>query len=418
MRKEDFCDILHICVGLFFRVTRKEFIMGKNLKGRECGKGIYQRKDGKYSARYYAKDGKRKEKYFDTLPEAKNWLADARYEERHNLIIADPNMTVDKWFSYWIENIVCDLAPNTLRNYRERYKFNIQPVMGAMCIGDVKPMHCKAVLNRMETTYAGSTIRQTYIAMGTFFKSAVMNDIISKHPMNGVRYTKPVRAVDDIKYLTVEEQEKFLKAAEHSHNYRQYALLLETGLRTAELIGLTWDAIDWKKRTLTVNKSLEYRHKQGYWRAGPPKTKKSYRTIPLAEKAYQILKSCYDERSTRKEADSLSQVLEYTDSRTGEKRCMVMRDLVFINFRTGEPNKNSSYDTHLYKLCDEAGIKRFCMHALRHTYATRAIERGVQPKVLQQLLGRASIKTTMDRYVHVTDDSMLKAVHQFESAYA
>ena len=392
--------------------------MRKNLKGRECGKGIYQRKDGKYSARYYAKDGKRKEKYFDTLPEAKNWLADARYEERHNLIIADPNMTVDKWFSYWIENIVCDLAPNTLRNYRERYKFNIQPVMGAMCIGDVKPMHCKAVLNRMETTYAGSTIRQTYIAMGTFFKSAVMNDIIGKHPMNGVRYTKPVRAVDDIKYLTVEEQEKFLKAAEHSHNYRQYALLLETGLRTAELIGLTWDAIDWKKRTLTVNKSLEYRHKQGYWRAGPPKTKKSYRTIPLTEKAYQILKSCYDERSTRKEADSLSQVLEYTDSRTGEKRCMVMRDLVFINFRTGEPNKNSSYDTHLYKLCDEAGIKRFCMHALRHTYATRAIERGVQPKVLQQLLGHASIKTTMDRYVHVTDDSMLKAVHQFESAYA
>ena len=56
-----------------------------------------------------------------------------------------------------------------------------------------------------------------------------------------------------------------------------------------------------------------------------------------------------------------------------------MRDLVFINWRTGEPAKNSSYDTHLYKLCDEAGIERFCMHALRHTYATRAIEKG-KPK--------------------------------------
>ncbi len=86
---------------------------------------------------------------------------------------------------------------------------------------------------------------------------------------------------------------------------------------------------------------------------------------------------------------------------------------------TGEQEnllKNSSYDTHLYKLCDEAGIKRFCMHALRHTYATRAIERGVQPKVLQQLLGHASIKTTMDRYVHVTDESLAKAVQQFEAA--
>lgn len=95
---------------------------------------------------------------------------------------------------------------------------------------------------------------------------------------------------------------------------------------------------------------------------------------------------------------------------------MVMRDLVFVNWRTGEPAKNSSYDTHLYKLCDEAKIKRFCMRALRHTYATRAIESGMQPKVLQKLLGHASIKATMDRYVNVTDDSMFKAVEQFESA--
>lgn len=112
----------------------------------------------------------------------KNWLADARYEERHNLIVTAPDMTVDKWFNYWIENIVCDLAPNTKRNYKERYKWNIQPVIGTMCIGDVKPMHCKAVLNRMEATYAGSTIRQAYITMGTLFKSAVMNVILSQTP--------------------------------------------------------------------------------------------------------------------------------------------------------------------------------------------------------------------------------------------
>ena len=293
---------------------------------------------------------------------------------------------------------------------------NIQPVIGSMCLCDVKPMHCKIILNRMEAAYAGSTIRQAYITMGTMFRAAVMNDMLTKHPMNGIRYTKPVRAVDDIKFLTVEEQEKFLEAAKRSHNYRQYVLLLETGLRTSEMIGLAWDAIDWKKRTLTVSKTLEYLHGEGIWRAGPPKTASSYRTIPLTMRAYDVLKSCYDERHTRKESELLSQILEYVDRRTGQTKYLCMRDLVFINYRTGEPSKNSSYDTHLYKLCDEANIKRFCMHALRHTYAILAIERGVMPKILQRLLGHSSIKTTMDRYVHVTDASLTIAIQQFEQA--
>jgi integrase len=390
--------------------------MGKNLKGKECGKGISQRKDGKYTARFTTKNGGRREKHFNTLPEARNWLADAQYEDKHGKVITNPEMTVDMWFDFWMENLICDLSPNTRRNYRERYKINIQPVIGSMRLSDVKPMHCKIVLNRMDAVYAGSTIRQTYIAMGTMLRSAVMNKMIFEHPMDGVRYTKPVRAVDDIKFLTVEEQQIFMEAAKRSHNYRQYALLLETGLRTGELIGLTWDAIDWRKRTLTVNKTLEYRHKQDSWRAGPPKTATSYRTIPLTNRAFDILKECYSERDTRKESDTLSQILEYIDRRTGETNYLVMKDLVFINFRTGEPAKNSSYDTHLYKLCDDAGIKRFCMHALRHTYATRAIESGMQPKVLQKLLGHKSIKTTMDRYVHVTDDSMTSAIRQFEAA--
>ena len=389
--------------------------MGKNLKGKELGKGICQRKDGKYTARFVNKFGKRIEKYFLTIPEARNWLEDARYADKHDSTFVESNMTVDMWFEYWINNIVGDHAPNTQRNYRERYHRNIQPVIGGLLLTEVKPLHCKIVLNQMEKDYAGSTIRQAYICMGTMLKSALMNDLITKHPMNGVRYTKPVRATSDIKFLTLEEQKKFLEIAKRSHNYYQYALLLETGLRTGELIGLTWDAINFEKRTLTVNKTMEYRHKQGCWRAGPPKSQHGYRTIPLTNKAYEILKEIYQNKDSRKESETLSKTLEYIDRQTGQKCDLVMRDLVFVNWRTGEPAKNSSYDTHLYKLCDEAKINRFSMHALRHTYATRAIESGVQPKVLQKLLGHASIKTTMDRYVHVTDDSMLNAIRQFEN---
>ena len=390
--------------------------MGKNLKGRECGKGICQRKDRKYYARFIDPQGKRRDGYFATLPEARNWLADAKYSSRHDEPVPSAQMTVDGWFEFWINNIVSDLAPNTLRNYRERYKQNIQPVIGRMLLKNVKPLHCKMVLNRMETEYAGSTIRQTYITMGTMLKSAVMNDMIIKHPMDGVRYTKPVKAADDIKFLTIEEQQKFLEAARRFHNYYQYALILETGLRTGVLIGLTWDDIDFDKQTLTVNKTLEFRHKQHQWRAGPPKTQQSYRTIPLTGRAVELLREVEASRNSRKLSEELSQQLTYMDRRTGREAVLNLEDLVFLNYRTGMPAKNSSYDTHLYKLCDEAGIKRFCMHALRHTYATRAIELGVPPKVLQQLLGHASIQTTMDRYVHVTNDSLVEAVQLFEQS--
>lgn len=391
--------------------------MGKDLKGKELGKGLGQRKDKYYYAKY-SYHGKKGQQSFHTLVEAKNWRQEQLYLCRHPELrtATSPDMTVDAWFNRWLKDVVGNRAPNTLRNYRERYEHNVQPFIGSMLLRDVKPMDCQMILNAMESDYAGSTIRQTYMTMGTFFKSAKDNGFIDRHPMDGVRYTKPVRAVDDIHFLTVDEQKRFLEAAKGSHNYAQYALILETGLRTGEMIGLTWDAIDWEKRTLTVNKTLEFRYKQDEWRAGPPKTESSYRTIPLTDTAYDILREIYDTREYRNESKDLSTILTFMDRKTGQKRKLVMRDLVFINWRTGMPAKNSSYDTHLYKLCDEAGIKRFCMHALRHTYATRAIESGMQPKVLQKLLGHASITTTMNRYVHVTDDSMKKAVAQFAKA--
>ena len=99
--------------------------MGKNLKGKECGKGICQRKDGLYYARFVDKTGKRHEKYLPTLPEARSWIEESKYADAHEDVFVATDTTVDQWFDSWIENIVGDLAPNTLRNYRERYVHNI-----------------------------------------------------------------------------------------------------------------------------------------------------------------------------------------------------------------------------------------------------------------------------------------------------
>ncbi len=390
--------------------------MNRNKNGRIIDKGITLRKDGLYSARFVDKTGVRQTKYFHSIPEARNWLEEARYTDKHNQTILSTETTLNEWFDFFVNNIIIDLAPNTKRNYKERYYRNIQPLLGNMLLTEIKPLHCKLVFNQMENSdYSGSTIRQAYICMGTLFKSALDNDLITKHPMNGVRFNKPVKEASDIKVLTIEEQQKFLEVAKNSHNYYQYALLLETGLRTGELIALTWNDVDFENRTLTIRKSMEYRYSNGCWRAGPTKSPQSYRTIPLTNRALEILETIYKNRPYQKHSETLSQNLEYLDRHTGKTQTFSMEDLIFLNWRTGEPAKNSSYDTHLYKLCDKANIKRFSMHTLRHTYATRAIESGMQPKVLQMLLGHSNLKNTMDRYVHVTDESMIKAVEQFEN---
>lgn len=385
--------------------------MGKSLTGKELGTGLSQRKDGTYSARILA-NGKREEKYFKKLTDARRWLNEAHYKKDTGDPVL-PDTTVDGWYDFWEKNIICNRAPNTIRNYRERYDKNISPVIGAMRLKDVRPMHCSVIFKQMEEHgYAGSTMRQAYICISAFFGSAVENGKAASVPLNGIRITKPVKAADDIRFLTSDEQSEFLKAAAATHNYAPYAFVLETGLRCGELVGLAWQDIDWERHLLTVRRTLEYRYKTKAWRAGPPKSVGSYRTIPLTQRAEQILRSVYASRHIPKVTDEL----EYTDRRTGKSATVCMKDIVFINFRTGEPTKNSTYDTFLLKVCRSAGIKPFSMHALRHTFATRAIERGVQPKVLQKILGHSSLRMTMDRYVHVTEDSLAEAFRLFESA--
>ena len=102
--------------------------MGKDLKGKELGVGLNQRKDGRYQARFTKKDGKRAEKNFDKITEAREWLSKEKYLDN---ILSNNNMTVDEWYNYWIENykegIVKD---NTTNNYKDRYKYIIKNAIG------------------------------------------------------------------------------------------------------------------------------------------------------------------------------------------------------------------------------------------------------------------------------------------------
>ena len=371
--------------------------MGKDLKGKELGVGISQRKDGLYTARFVSKaTGKSIQKYFPKLQECRKWYADARFQDEHGCINASGNMTVKAWFEYWITTIKGNsIRPNTIRNYKERFKHNIDRCIGNMLISEVKPMHCQNVLNQMKDDYKTSTIYQTRITLYSMFSDAVENDVILKNPVTkSVKYNigkepKKVRA------LTIEEQKKFLETAKGTSNYNQFAFLLQTGLRTGELIGLKWSDIDFKRKVMHIERSVEYRHSVGEWRIGEPKSKSGYRDVPLTEEAISILK---------KQKEKLKEIKVIN---------IQFKDFVFL-CRKGEPTKNSAYDTSLFKLCDKAGIDRFSMHVLRHTYATRAIEGGIRPKTLQVILGHSNVGITMNLYVHVTEDEKLKEVEKIE----
>lgn len=155
--------------------------MGKDLKGKELGVGISQRKDGLYTARFTNKLGKRKQQYFKKLQECRQWLADAQFQDEHGNVLQGENPTVDAWFDYWIENIKGQtIRDNTKRNYIERYERNIKPILGKMLIKDVKPIHCQSVLIEMSKTYSNSMIEYCRVAMGAMFSSALENELIEK----------------------------------------------------------------------------------------------------------------------------------------------------------------------------------------------------------------------------------------------
>ena len=182
--------------------------------------------------------------------------------------------------------------------------------------------------------------------------------------------------------MTVDEQKKFLEVAKDCSNYNQFAFVLQTGLRTGEMIGLKWSDIDFEKEVVHIQRSMEYRHSVGEWRIGEPKSKSGYRDVPLTEEAIQLLKA-------QKEKVKSLKVIN-----------MDFSEFVFLN-RKGEPTKNSAYDTTLFKICDKAGIPHFSMHVLRHTMATRCIEANMRPKTLQVILGHSNVGITMNLYVHI-----------------
>ncbi len=360
--------------------------MGKDLKGKELGTGISQLPNGTYIARFVDRYGNRKQRKSKKLQELRQWLADASFIDQHSNLDIASDMLVDAWFEYWIGIKKKTVRPNTVRNYSERYEINIKKVIGKKLLTDVKPIHCQRIFSNMaDEGYKSTTIYQARIALYNMFEFARENDVLVANPCKKSLKSDMGKPSEKKEALTRDVQRKFLEAVVGYSYENQYRFVLQTGLRTGELIGLKWGDIDFENRTMKIQRTMEYRYKVGEWRIGPPKSKAGYRTIPLTDEAIRILEN----------------------QREKNKRLKIIpiewKDTVFL-CRKGTPVKNSTYDTGLFKYCDRVGIPRFAMHVLRHTFATRCIEGGMKPKTLQKILGHSNIGITMNLYVHVTED--------------
>ena len=366
--------------------------MGRNLKGKELGEGIYQQASGTYCARFIDRFGKRKSKRSKKLQEVRQWLADATYINEHSDIEQATNMMVDAWFEYWIDVKKKTVRPNTVRNYTERYNKNIQKIIGRKILTEVKPIHCQKIFTDMaEEGYKTSTIYQTRIALFNMLEFAKENEVILSNPCKKSVKSDMGKPSQKKEALTIDIQKKFIEYAKGQSYENQFRFILQTGLRTGELVGLKWEDIDFSKKAIRIQRSMEYRYSVGEWRIGEPKSKAGYRTIPLTDETIRIL------TEQKEKNKNIKKIQEE------------WYEFIFLS-RKGEPVKNSAYDTALFKICDKAKINRFSMHVLRHTFATRCIEGGMMPKTLQKILGHSNIGITMNLYVHITEDEKQKEI--------
>lgn len=376
--------------------------MGKDLKGRELGQGISQRKsDGLYTARFTSRrTGKVVQRYFPKLQDCKKWYIDAKYEDEHFTITAASNMTVTAWFEYWISDIKeGKTKQNTMKMFKSRFEYNIEPVIGKMLMQDVKPMNCQKVLTNMAEKYGNSTIRLARCTMKSMFDDAVENDIILKNPVTSSVKCSSGKKAKVKRAFTIDEQKKFIKTCENMDFYNQFIFILQTGLRVGELSGLKWSDIDFNRRMLHVQRSANYDDKSKDWIVGATKSSSGDREIYLTDEAMRILQKQNAKETNTKVID------------------MRFKDNVFIG-NNGLPIRHDTYDASIKRICTKAGIEcnGFSMHTLRHTFATRCIEAGMKPKTLQTLLGHAGISTTMNLYVHTTDDEKINEIEKVEES--
>jgi len=365
-------------------------------KTHDLPKGITLRKDGRYQASYYF-NGTRKYLYDMNLDALEVKLRNVRYEIDHGIFTKPERIRLDDWFETWMtEYKAFELKKGTIENYKRNYRLYISPHLGNCYVKEIRAEHLQKLYNDlMRAGYSYGVINLCAGILSGMFTQLMRNDIIMKNPVKLANLPKkekrPQRRV-----LTIEEQDLFLKHSSMSPFFSLYRLALATGLRIGELTSLTWKDIDFENETLTVTGTLKYFKDTGFYK-DTPKSDSGNRTVPLLPSICKMLKQVKREQNK-----------QHLSSGDKWRPVKGLEHLVFTN-KHGEPFKKRTIAYDIDQITNEINatekdipyFEKFSPHTLRHTFATRALENGIPPKVVQDILGHSSITMTLDLYTHV-----------------
>ncbi len=364
-------------------------------KRRSNGEGnIRKRKDGRYTAGFDPATGKQvfNNVLGKTQNEVKKKLKKALDESQKLDFTRTGKYTVSQWMEEWFEN-VCKIKvrPSSHQTYRGYIDHHITPYIGKIPIEKLSTMDLqklyrklmdKGRVERIESKkqpkgLGPKTVRNVMQVISSAMDFAVAQKIITDNPCKAVELPKVEK--QEMQTIPAEQLQAFLMEAKASGVYEMYYIELSTGLRRGELLGLKWSDIDWNNGIITVRRQVA--RVNGEITEAPLKTKNSYRRVSISPQAIEVLKT---------------------------QKAKTNSEYIFPS-PTGGPVSPDSVNNMLKRVLARAGIPKVRFHDLRHTFATIALQNGVDIKTVSSILGHFSAGFTLDTYAHVTTAAQKEA---------
>lgn len=345
---------------------------------------IRKRADGRWEARLVLEDGTRRSLYGRTRQEVTKLLAEALRDKERGITVLGDRQTVEDFMTSWTELCKHTIKPRTWRRYCQFVRLHIVPGLGKVPLSKLSAQQVQSLYARkLDEGLAPATVRQLHAVLHKALHTALRLGLVHRNVADMVDAPRVPRK--EMAILSEEQAQSLLAAARGDRLEALYVVALGTGMRLGELLGLRWRDVDLEAAQLRVTATLQ-RETVGEPVFAEPKTAQSRRRVALASTVVAALR----QHRVRQLEERL---------RVGE--AWIDRDLVFCD-ETGEVLDGISVLRYeFYPLLKKAGLPRMRFHDLRHTAATLLLARGVDVKVVSEMLGHATIAVTLAIYYHV-----------------